>query len=207
MEHFENFEQPKQPVEAVDEAIHGSLRPLDKTESIDNAPEGESPEREGGLDNRVKARQSKEQGDIGEGVVIRAASEKLGLTPDPSFDASYHGIDCLYRGKGGELVVVEAKFTEERLHKALDNNKQMQPEWVEKKAQQMQNPQSAQFTPGNRELGAQIERIGPENIRRIVITIHPTTMEMEAYAGNDNGGWDQIGKWSALEFPEQPHSY
>ncbi len=149
-----------------------------------------------------KGNPSKEQGEIGEGIAIRVATEKLGLTPDPRFDTSAHGFDCVSQDPQGRICVVEAKF-DNRGIRALRGD-QMQPEWIERNARMMQNPGNERFTKGNSELGREIITSDPENVRRIVITNDPKTLEIKAYEGKENGSWELIGgPWPAIDF-EQP---
>ena len=147
------------------------------------------------------ARESKWQGDLGEGIALRVASEKLGLTPDPRFDQRYHGLDVVCDDDKENLVLIDSKC-DERGIKALEGD-QMQPEWVERTAAKMQNPKSAQYTPGNAEIGAEIQRAGADKVRRLVVTTHPTTLRVRCYEGQPDRTWKLIGEWSAFEF-EQP---
>ncbi|HEX8682063.1 MAG TPA: hypothetical protein VF707_07110 [Ardenticatenaceae bacterium] len=144
---------------------------------------------------------AKWQGDIGEGVTIAAVVDKLGLTPDPRFDQPYHGVDGVYQDEQGAMVVGESKFTEKGI-KALEGN-QMQPDWLAKRALMMQDPESKQYTPGNAQIGADIQKAGAENVRRLVITTDPKTLVTQGYEGQSNGTWKLIGSWSALGW-EQP---
>jgi hypothetical protein len=151
---------------------------------------------------RQRGNASREQGEIGEGVAIRVGSEKLELTPDSRFDAAHHGFDCISRDSQGNLCVVEAKFDRRGIHALRDD--QMQPKWIGRNARMMQNPGNERFTKGNSELGHEIINTGLENVRRIVITNDPRTLEINAYEGKEDGSWELIGgPWSALEF-EQP---
>jgi hypothetical protein len=152
---------------------------------------------------RTVAMGSKFQGDIGEGITLRVATEKLDLTPDERFDQAGHGFDAVFRDDQGHLVVVESKF-DGRGIKALEKN-QMQPEWVENNAKMMQDPSNERYTDGNAEIGREIQRKGAENIRRIVVTTNPGTLEVQAYEGQKDGSWKPImGKWSAIDL-EQPY--
>jgi len=145
---------------------------------------------------------SKFQGDIGEGVTLRVASDKLGLTPDPRFDQAKHGFDTVFRDPEGRLVVIEAKY-DERGIKALEGD-QMQPSWVERNAGMMQDPGNERFTEGNAKIGREILKVGAENIRRIVIATDSSTLRSTAYEGQADGSWKQIGSWSVLDL-EQPY--
>lgn len=200
------FEKPEeiinrnQELHGKEQDIHKNFRPgekaTDQNESgQDNAAELKEKQRHAAYGARF-------QGDIGEGVTLRVATEKLGLTPDPRFDQARHGFDTVYRDDKGNLVVVESKF-DERGIKALREN-QMQPEWVDSNAKMMQNPGNERFTTGNSEIGREIQKTGPDNIRRIVITTNPRTLEVQAYEGQNDRSWKLIGSWSALDL-EQPY--
>ena len=144
------------------------------------------------------------QGDIGEGIAERVATDKLGLTPDPRFDKSMggHGIDTVYLKGKDQVAVVEAKC-DERGIKALQGN-QMQPEWVEHNAKLMRTPGNERYTTGNAEIGRDILDIGVNKVRRIVITTDPTTLEVKAFEGQPDRSWKEIGKWYATDL-EQPY--
>lgn len=193
MDRIEDYEREIDSQDAFDDNIHRHFRA--------DVSEGQPPVEVTETTSSSRAADSKWQGDVGDGLTVRVASEKLGLTPDPSFDPRYHGTDLICRDSKGELVVVESKF-DKRGIEAL-NGDQMQPSWVERKALTMQNPDRKMYTPGNAELGAEIERVGADKIRRVVITVHPQTLEVIAYDGNSSGVWEPIGVWNAFEF-DQP---
>lgn len=151
------------------------------------------------------AQQAKFQGDIGEGVMLREASERLDLLPDPRFDQPYHGFDAVCRDSAGNLVIVESKFADDGINAVRKG--QMQVEWVEREAQRLQNPASTAYTEGNREIGEEIQRIGADRVRRVVIAANPKSLETVAYEGQEDGTWKSIDTWSALQFPEQGYSY
>lgn len=171
----------------------------------DGSPLPEKPDADHNL-GAMKARQrgnfSRAQGEIGEGVAISVGSKKLGLIPDSRFDTSAHGFDCVSRDSQGRLCIVEAKFDERGIRSLRDD--QMQPNWIERNARMMQNPGNERFTDGNAELGREIMKPSSENMRRIVITNNPKTLEINAYEGKEDGTWELIGgPWSAMEF-DQP---
>ena len=80
----------------------------------------------------------------------------------------------------------------------------MQPEWVERKAQLMQMEGSKQHTPGNSEIGAEIDEVGVDNVRRVLVVTDPRSLEVTAYEGQPDRSWQELGRWSAFEF-EQPN--
>lgn len=142
------------------------------------------------------------QGDIGEGVALRVASERLGLTPDPRFDQVKHGLDGVYRDSKGKLVVVDSKCDERGIHALKDD--QMQREWLARNSKMMQDPSNERFTAGNAEIGADIERQGIDQVRRLVIATHPASLEVKIYEGQPDGSWKQIDNWNAWDL-EQPY--
>jgi hypothetical protein len=200
------FEKPEelinrnQELRGKEQEIHKNFHPGEKaTDQKESAKENAAEQKEV---QRRAAFGSKFQGDIGEGVTLRVATEKLGFTPDPRFDQARHGFDTVYKDDKGNLAVVESKF-DERGIKALREN-QMQPEWVDSNAKMMQNPGNERFTTGNAEIGREIQKNGADNIRRIVISTDPKTLEVRAYEGQNDRSWKLIGSWSALDF-EQPY--
>jgi hypothetical protein len=144
------------------------------------------------------------QGDIGEGITERVATDKLELTPDPRFDKSVggHGIDTVYLDKKGRPVIIESKC-DERGIKALRKD-QMQPEWIERNAKMMRAPGNERYTIGNADIGRDILDTGTDKVRRIVITTNPTTLEVKAYEGQPDRSWKEIGRWHAIDL-EQPY--
>lgn len=199
MKHLEGSEQEDLRESHSDRSIPKRFRDNDRLEQA-KATDGRSTE---AVENaKHKNLNAKFQGEIGEGLTERAAVDKLGLTPDPRFDAAKHGFDTVYKDQQGGLVVIESKF-DDRGIKAL-NGDQMQPEWVARNARMMQNPGNERFTEGNAAIGKEIQKTGADSIRRIVIATNPRTLETSAYEGQADGSWKQIGQWSALEF-EQPY--
>jgi hypothetical protein len=144
---------------------------------------------------------NKWQGDIGEGVALRIASEKLGLIPDPDFDQPPHGFDGLYRDAKGQLVIVESKLSDKGIH-SLENG-QMQPEWIEKNAKLMQDPDSEQYSSGNSKLGQEIICTGTGKIRRFVIASDPKKLEAKIYEGQSDRSWKHISTFNILDI-DQP---
>lgn len=152
---------------------------------------------------RHSGRWSRFQGEIGEGIAERVATEKLGLIPDPRFDQSRggHGIDAVYLEGRNRPVVIEAKCDEREIRALRED--QMQPEWVDRNARLMLSPENERFTSGNAEIGQEILDTGAARVRRIVITTNPATLEVKAFEGQSDLTWKVIGKWYADEF-EQP---
>ena len=152
--------------------------------------------------DKGRAGLSRFQGDLGEGVALRVGTERLGLTPDLRFDQPYQGFDVVSHDPQGKLVVVESKF-DERGIKALRRD-QMQPRWIRAEAIRMQDRDSAAWTEGNAEIGAEIEAAGADQVRRIVISTNPQTLVSSAYEGRTDGGWRKLGQWRVIDL-DQPH--
>lgn len=167
------------------------------SQEISQEVEKQEQQRRSGLGNQF-------QGDVGEGIAERVATDKLGLTPDPRFDKSEggHGIDTVYLEGKNRPVVIESKC-DERGIKSLRGD-QMQPEWVERNAEMMRTPGNERYTKGNAEIGRDILDIGADRVRRIVITTDPTTLEVKAYEGQPDRSWKEIGRWHATDL-EQPY--
>lgn len=151
---------------------------------------------------RRSALGSKFQGNIGEGITLRTATDRLGFTPDSRFDQSAHGFDAVYHDESGNIVIIESKLDKRGIRSLREN--QMQPDWVESNAKKMQTPGDERFTSGNAEIGHEIQDIGAENIRRIVIITDPQSLEIKAFEGQKDRNWKQIGSWNALDL-EQPY--
>jgi hypothetical protein len=147
--------------------------------------------------NKAKNLMNQFQGNIGEGIALRSATERLGLTPDPAFSQPNRGFDGIYRSQEGNLVLVESKFTEKGIHSLSGD--QMQPEWVDRISKRMQNPESSQYTPGNAELGSEIDKIGPQNIKRLVIATDPRTLDAKVYEGQKDGSWQKVNSFSVID--------
>lgn len=151
---------------------------------------------------RSRSQDSKWDGDIGEGVALRFVSSKLDLTPDPRFDQSWQGLDGVCIDRNGDLVLIEAKLDKRGL-KALRGD-QMQPEWVERNARLMQNRRSKKYTPGNSEIASEILQQGADKVRRLVVTIDPSTLALRCYEGRPDRSWHEILADSAFGF-SQPY--
>ncbi len=198
----EDFEKYAQQPRETDDLLHRRFRP-DKSASPVEAQPTEQELQEGKKELQRQARfGNKLQGDVGEGTTLRVATDKLGLTPEPRFDQAGHGFDAVYRDDKGHLVVIESKF-DERGISALKGN-QMQPEWIDSNSRMMQNPGNERFAVGNAGIGREIQRVGADNVRRMVISINPGSLEIRAYEGQADRSWKLIGTWSAWDL-EQPN--
>jgi hypothetical protein len=196
----DNTEKQQQEQRLISNALKYSF----KSDGKDLASKDQTSEEEKKHIQREAAYGNKFQGDVGEGITERVATDKLGLTPDPRFDKSEggHGIDTVYLQGKGRPVIVESKC-DERGIKALRGD-QMQPEWIDRNARLMQTPGNERYTPGNAEIGREIDKIGADKVRRIVIVTDPTTLEARVYEGQVDRTWKLIGSWDAFNI-EQPN--
>jgi len=198
MEHFERREEQTSEGSASGD-IHAHFRFRGKL-----SQEVETSLNDGSeiSEHRARALGSKFQGDVGEGVTLRVATDRLGLTADPRFDQAHHGYDAVYIDSKGRPVIIESKF-DERGIKALRGD-QMQPGWVERNAKMMQNPTNERYTPGNAEIGSQIEKTGCSHVRRLCVALDHKTLESVVWEGQLDGSWKEIDRFSVLNY-EQPY--
>jgi hypothetical protein len=187
---------------AAQQRLEKNLQKMEAKERK-QASEGETPtQAEQRRLRQNRAASDKVQGDYGEGIGLKVASEKLDMIPDPRFDQTGRGIDTVCHDREGNMVIVESKCTKAGIDSLRKG--QASPEWTEKTAKKMQNEKSDYYTPGNKEIGMEIDRRGAENVRRIVVTSHPESPFVKAYEGQKDGKWIPIGQWDADEF-EQPY--
>jgi len=201
IEDQEELEKQVQRNRETEDALHRNFRPRDTQTTQEGQTEQEQAEAKKELQHQ-EGLAAKRQGDIGEGVTLRVATERLGLTPDPRFDQTERGLDGVYRDGQGRLVVVESKFGEKGI-RALEGN-QMQPEWLERNAKMMQTPGNERYTPGNAEIGAELEKQGVDKGRRLVVTTDPRDLVVRVYEGQTDHSWKQIDTWNAWDL-EQPY--
>ena len=126
----------------------------------------------------IEAHGSGFQGDIGEHIAAEVATEQLNLTAE-FFDPPHNGFDSVYRDSAGKLVVVEAKFTKGGMSSlgGTIHGTQGSVEWVEYNAELMCDPLSSRYSPDNAKIGAEILRVGAENVHVVVIHTNPGTLE------------------------------
>jgi hypothetical protein len=196
----------------IHEQLRAELTKAETSNRLLNSKDSNNsiPDMDGEVEKRELQRQAafgnQFQGDVGEGIAERVASDKLGLTPDPRFDKSKggHGIDSVFLEGKNRLVVIEAKC-DERGIEALRGD-QMQPEWVKRNIELMKDPDNERFTQGNAEIAHDVLHIGVDNVRRIVIITNPITLEVKVYEGQEDRTWKEIsnGKWDAFDL-EQPY--
>ena len=191
---LENIEDQSHIDDDIDKDLHRNFTPGEGSFSKEiNKPE---------TFNLAKAEslKNKWQGDIGEGISIRVASERLNLTPDPRFDQPGQGFDGLFKDDEGNLVIVESKFTKNGIHSL--HKDQMQPEWVARTADKMATPESSMYTEGNAEIATDIKETGTENVRRIVIATDPGTLEAKIFEGKSDGAWELLDQLDVLDFEQ-----
>lgn len=198
MEHLERGEKQSSEYSISDD-VHTHFRYQGKlAQETESAPNDEIEVSE----YRARALGSKFQGDIGEGITLRVATDRLGLMADPRFDQVRHGYDAVYLDSKGHPVIIESKF-DERGIKALRGD-QMQPSWIERNAKMMQNPMNERYSPGNAEIGVQVEEIGYSNIRRLCVALDHKILEGVVWEGQSDGSWKEIDRFSVFNF-EQPY--
>lgn len=202
IEDYDAMEQQMREMQEAEEELHSAFHPQENSLELEK-PLADQELAEGKSEmQRQAAYGTKFQGDIGEGVSLRVATERLGLTPDPRFDQTRQGIDGVYQEGAGKMVVVESKF-DERGIRAL-NGDQMQPEWLERTATKMETPGSTYYTPGNAEIAMDLQEQGVDRVRRLVIATDPASLDVTVYEGQSDHTWKVVDAWSALEF-EQPY--
>lgn len=154
-------------------------------------------------ENRIRGHGNRYDGMIGEGVSLRIASEKLGLTiADPRFDQKEHGFDGVFWDKG-KPVVIESKFS--MAGKGALEGDQGQPSWVRRTAMKMQDEKSDLYSKGNAEIAKDILKVGPENLRRILITIDKKELTATVYEGQHDLSWKKITERFSVYDLDQPY--
>lgn len=157
-------------------------------------------------ERRVReGKQTKFQGEIGEGLAIRVGSEELGLNLDTIFDfgEKKNGIDIAFRDSKNNLVLAEAKLSNSGFS-AIKAKEQLQNNWTENRATRMQNPDDKRYyTPGNAKIGREIIDTGVENIRRLGFVTKTGTLEGYIYELQPDGSWKEIHSYNAFLY-EQP---
>jgi hypothetical protein len=126
------------------------------------------------------ARGSKLQGDIGERIAAEVVANLPGFSAEP-FDIRYHGFDSVFRDEKGNLVLVEGKLTEAGIGSLNRESQQGFPSSVARLARLMQDQNSDQYTQDNAKIGAEIDKLGAENIRYFVVCTDPQTFESTVY--------------------------
>lgn len=133
--------------------------------------------------SRVNPKGNALQGDIGERIAAETAVNELHLHSEP-YDAPTTGevgFDSVYRDVSGNLVIVESKMTNKTGLAALSSTKrhgkQGSVEWVEHHARCMCDPTSSQYSPDNARIGAEILRVGAENVQVVLIHTDPNSLQ------------------------------
>ena len=201
MERFEDVEHRQSRTQELDEDIHRAFRPPEGDVETDSPAEEDLVETKRQMQHEASYG-TRLQGDIGEGVATRVASEKLGLTPDARFDQPSHGLDGVFKDGEARFVLVEAKCTGKG--PASLRGDQMQSSWVNRTLEKMRDSGSEQHSLGNAEIAREVLDTGLDTIRYIVIDTDPKSLEVTAYEAQVDGTWRKIGSWDAYEF-EQLH--
>lgn len=144
-------------------------------------------------------------GAVGERLAAETAIQKLGLI-GTFFDQPKHGFDSVYKDKNGTLVFVDAKFTKGKapasMLKHTNFGRQLSPKWISRKAKLMQNKGTTQYSPDNAKIGREIDQVGAENTRSIVLHTDKETLRVTAYERRPSGNYDKIGSWDTLPEPD-----
>ena len=201
MERFEDVEHRQSRTQELDEDIHRAFRPLEGDVETDSPAEEDLVETKKQMQHEASYG-TRLQGDIGEGVATRVASEKLGLTPDPRFDQPGHGLDGVFKDDETRFVFVEAKCTGKG--PASLRGDQMRSSWVSRTLEKMRDSGGEQYSLGNAEIAREVLDTGLDRIRYLVVDTDPKSLEVTAYEAQVDGTWRKIGSWDAYEF-EQLH--
>jgi hypothetical protein len=187
------------PEQEEDDNLHKSFQPDNSSRKGDNTGddiEKVARQKRMGLMNRW-------QGELGEGVAKRIATEKLDCKIDNRFEKKDHGIDLVAKDKDGQFVVIEAKLTDESFTKAL--GKEMTLDWLKEKVQLMQTEGNKLYSENNAKIGREIQDAGGENVRRVVIFAKDQKRDVIIYEAQPDMTWKEQEKYSLWEFPEYPY--
>jgi hypothetical protein len=154
-------------------------------------------------ERRGTAQSRKFQGDLGEQEAAAIAVQRLDLVGEVDFTPGYTGYDGVYRDRAGHLVVLESKFTDLDIDKALKDTKygpQMSETWVQRKAELMHNDHSKLYTPGNDRVGIEVLDSEPGDVRRITVLMNPGDLTAQVYEADAAGNWRQIDEFSVQQY-------
>lgn len=150
-------------------------------------------------ERRREALSSRFQGDIGEQEATRISMHGLSLKAVP-FDKplrTNQGMDGVFRNPQNEkLVVVEAKCTQDRSGYGLDSlgrtrhGRQGSVEWIKHKADLMQDKRSSLYSKANAKIGQEIEELGAKNVERLLIHVHPQSLNITISRGVGKDDWE-----------------
>ncbi len=121
------------------------------------------------------------QGDIGEAAATVYAAEVLNLRQE-KFDPRNTGFDNVMRNSSGKLVIIESKATKASGVSSLGHTnygREGSVTWVKHKAEQMCDETSSFYSEANAKIGAEILRVGPENVEFVVVHIDPVSTEVD----------------------------
>lgn len=169
------------------------LRPEDSHQDNPNIQEQKS------VENRGKQIMKVFQGDIGERCSIPLATQGMGWKPELDFERTRRGFDGVFRDNDNKLIIVETKTTEKSGERALGKG-QMTVAAIDKIAEDMQNPYSKDYyTVGNAKIGAEIKKVGAENVRRFLFWLEPTSLEWKVYERQANDVWHEVKTFDATD--------
>lgn len=146
---------------------------------------------------------NREIGKLGEDLSKEALSQRLSMN-ETVFTPAYHGLDLVFQDAEGKYVVVDSKATTNNnpfslLHPTRRGT-QLGEDWIRSKAQCMQNPNSAQYTPQNAKIGKELERaLDRGEVRTMLVHANPETQEVLTYEllGKDVR---QRDNWELVDF-------
>ncbi len=144
---------------------------------------------------------NQDSGSVGEYVANRITSLGLGLEPVPYDKAkgTDTGPDGVFRNPdNGKLVIVECKLTEDSSGYGRDSlsdtkhGKQMSKEWVARKAREMRDRDAGTelYSETNAEVGKEIEKVGVDNVQRLVVHVHPQSFNVTVSQPGEEISWE-----------------
>lgn len=125
--------------------------------------------------SEVKGR--KFQGDIGEMDAANYMVNERNYSGE-FFDPKNTGIDSVFRDGVGKLVLVESKFSIGGQLSSTKHGKQGSVEWIQDKAERMCDRFDNLYSPDNAKIGAEILRVGPENVHYVKYHRDPVSMKV-----------------------------
>lgn len=118
------------------------------------------------------------QGDIGENDAADYMVNVMGYNAE-FFDPKHTGLDSVFRDKTGTLVLCESKLADTGRLSPTKHGKQGSVEWIRDKAERMCDPNDNLSTPDNAKIGAEILRLGPENVHYVKYHRNATTLDVK----------------------------
>ncbi len=138
------------------------------------------------------------QGKIGESMMMSIAENDMGLRQEFSFDQTRRGFDGVYRDKNNQLIIAESKGTETNGRYHL-GKKQLTDEGLREIAVKMKTKGGEYYTIGNAKLGEEILRKGPENVKKYLFWLDPSSLMMTVSERNSNGSWEPVQNFDVTD--------